>query len=108
MIKNLFALIAVASLLTSPTWACDSYEDCMNGIEARLGKDRTEKVMVPVNGKDSEYLALRAIAYKLDEISKKLDKLKNPCHGVGWNPDTKTYDEDHYNGNCKEVINTGG
>ena len=51
-------------LFTSPAIACDSYDECMNTYEKFDGD---------VNPSITNKLLIKGIAYKLDEISKKLD-----------------------------------
>ena len=57
--------------------ACDSYEECMNLAKSTVLKDNltSEKMKwhkITENGEAYSQLILTAIAYKLDEISKKL------------------------------------
>ena len=62
--KKYTALLAL-SLLSSPAWACMSYEECLND----------EVVITTSSDGWDEYRLLRAIAYKLDEISQNQSKL---------------------------------
>ena len=114
---HLFALIMVAFIslgfYVSVAHACDSFEDCMNGRDAKIWTDCYDKFCyekgecpadVGLQGscyrskncdacKDVTPIATnydKAIAYKLDEISKKLDRpsddeslfRQNPIQGM--------------------------
>jgi hypothetical protein len=64
-------IIIAALLLTSaPAMACESYEECMETGDNYAGR-RIGPIASLQEIKSAEYL--KAIAYKLDEISKKLD-----------------------------------
>jgi len=55
-------IVLVLMLLCSPALACSSYEECMEGATT----------YVPVGSTHGYVAALKAIAYKLEEISEKL------------------------------------
>lgn len=62
-------LLLIFLLVATPVWACDSYKDCMEKGEYQSRNTFDEQML------DSSARGyLKAIAYKLDEISKKLDK----------------------------------
>ena len=66
-------LLLLCLLLTSPALACNSYEECMSDKGTHydgLGGPLARKVKPPLSNND---LALRAIAFKLSEISEKLN-----------------------------------
>lgn len=70
--KPLPILLAL-SLLSSPAWACESYEECMTHASATRGADDC----ADMNGMEtcaqlSQHQLSKAIAYKLEEISKQL------------------------------------
>lgn len=60
----------VIGFMCGRAWACDSFDECM---------EHTSGAIPSAQGADSFYEQeyLKAIAYKLDEISKKLDKPKD-------------------------------
>lgn len=63
-------------LITTPVWACETYEECISTAE-RLAPGTTfqsqnNTIKSEIMTKDEMYL--KAIAIKLDEISKKLDQ----------------------------------
>lgn len=63
-------LIIAMLLLSAPAMACESYEECMkDGITVVFHKGKTYQKPMP-----SERDILKAIAYKLDEISRILEK----------------------------------
>ena len=75
-------LLPILLLLCSDVWACNSYEECMK-IERSIpiADMSPDSGMVthwefPNKGvkEPASYYIVKAIAYKLDEISKKLDK----------------------------------
>ncbi len=73
MKKLILVLLLVAGGLIAVrlAFACNDYEDCMkNQFKAKDGSYIIDSRILAVNNADS----LKAIAYKLDEISKKLDK----------------------------------
>ena len=66
--------------LASPVWACSDFEDCMNTYTYE-GKDVYGFEGKRLDGRDAKYVPvppnnalLKAIAFKLDEISDKLDR----------------------------------
>jgi len=69
--KKLTILLAILLLIPPPAMACDSYEDCMACVE-NYGDVMADNASC---SSGQGHLDLyKAIAYKLDEISKKLDK----------------------------------
>ena len=64
--KTLFLISLL--LISSPALSCDSFEECMD-----LQKQYENRY-----GQATDYPLQKAIAYKLDEISKKLDNLPPP------------------------------
>lgn len=74
-------LIALSLLfLCSTAWACGSYEDCITSewkfSEDFFSKENNKRALVAEQMNQTS--ALKAIAYKLDEISRKLDS--NDAH----------------------------
>lgn len=75
-------LLLLSLLLTSPAWGCNSFDDCMEastyGVVYPTKNGNEVNAGWPKQNSDYQYDrergTLRAIAYKLDEISKKLDK----------------------------------
>lgn len=83
----LTAAIAIGFFLgwTAKANACEDYESCLNPT--------TDWREVPIKGQDlvgtintkvepTEYQILKAIAYKLDEISQKLDHQQGPFNSM--------------------------
>jgi len=73
-------IILISSLLTLlpvRVWACDSYDDCMKSIEQKcdeLNETETGKNGCIENSRNNMSESyLKAIAYKLADIEKKLD-----------------------------------
>ena len=58
-------LLLLGILLSTSVWACQNYEDCMAAPES-------------YDVELFQAMSLKAIAYKLDEISKKMDKTDAP------------------------------
>lgn len=67
------AVVAVFLLVPSSVMACDSYEHCMNPeiVEPQINGLQWSADMIQLS-------YVKAIAYKLDEISHKLDRLPEP------------------------------
>lgn len=64
MTRPLLAIALCLMLVASNAYACDSYQECMD-------KSEPQGIYNPL---ENQIYAQKAIAYKLDEISKKLDK----------------------------------
>lgn len=61
-------------LFCGRAWACDSYTDCIeHSNEAIDGRVGSKSVPIFMSDEERKISAIKAIAYKLDEISKKLE-----------------------------------
>lgn len=66
--------LVVRLIITTPAWACDSYEDCMKQVSTVEYDCHESPFGKCYHNVPSDNNLLQAIAYKLDEISKKMDK----------------------------------
>lgn len=87
---NKLALLLLL-LLPSPAMACESYEECMGDASSFSDGVTFGRGNFATPAQSNQTMFLKAIAYKLDEISKKLDKQEvkyNRFYIQGENADT--------------------
>lgn len=73
--RKLILWAILSLLLCTPVMACESYEGCLNSGDNYAGHTQGEIPSLEAVA-SAEYL--KAIAFKLDEISHKLDQRESP------------------------------
>ena len=93
-------LVLFMFLVASPVWAaCGSFEDCMQDSERVRHNGSSDPGHIKTYPEAQQRDVLKAIAFKLDEISQKLDKKEKQ---IRYSESRDTYYDPHLKGLSKK------